>query len=285
MSHSLSDILLVTDFDGTLLQEDKSISPEDMAAIGAFRAAGGQFTIATGRSVDTGEQPLRVLDLDLPCVLYNGSMLYDFAKKEVLWMADIPLETQFLVGEVISRFGEAIGAEVLTPGRRNVVALNDMVRQHLYQRANSSYRTAALEEIMGQPWLKVVFVTSEEQLPALADFLMGFSVKGVRFVRSERYLYEILPAEANKGSALERLCRLKGFSLSRTVAVGDCDNDLEMIQTARVGVAVGNAFPSLKAAADMTTVSNGGHAVATVIRELMADPETFLNKGKDGNNG
>ena len=58
--------------------------------------------------------------------------------------------------------------------------------------------------------------------------------------------------------------------------MGDCDNDLEMLRAARVGVAVENAFPELKAAADLVTVSNGDHAVSAVLRELMQDPEGFL---------
>lgn len=66
--------------------------------------------------------------------------------------------------------------------------------------------------------------------------------------------------------------------MERVVAIGDCDNDLELLEEAKVGIAVENAFPSLKAKADLVTVSNKEHAVARVIEELMKDPEGFFRQ-------
>ncbi len=276
----LSQILLVTDCDGTLLQDDKTISSTDLNAIGKFQAAGGNFTIATGRSIPTGTPVLRQLELKLPCILYNGSMLYDFLKDEILWMAEIPQNARFLVEKAIKRFGAPLGVEILTPEGMNVVAFNQLVDAHLNGRTPIPYRLTGIREILDRKWLKVMMAMPEALMPEVSAFLLSFETEGVRFVRSEKLFYEILPAEASKGNALKRLCRETGFSLARTVAMGDCDNDIEMLQQARVGIAVENAFPAAKAAADFVTVSNRKSAVARTINELMADPDTFFKRGK-----
>ena len=85
----ISDILLVTDCDGTLLREDKSVSDADLAAIAEWKAQGGKFTIATGRSLPTAAFLLDLLPLDLPVILYNGAMLYDPIQRRPLWTAEI----------------------------------------------------------------------------------------------------------------------------------------------------------------------------------------------------
>lgn len=276
MPMRLSEILLVTDCDGTLLQNDQSIAEEDISAIRAFREAGGNFTVATGRSIPTGAQVLRQLELTLPCVLYNGSMLYDSAGEQILWTAEVPSGARFLVREVLERFGTEVGIEVLTLEGMWVLSFNQLVDAHLNGRCSAPYRVVSYEDIAEAHWLKVMFTMPEERMPDFSAFLRGFPAEGVRFVRSEKLFFEILPAGATKGNALKRLCRRTGLRLSQTVTIGDCDNDLEMLQAARVGVAVANAFPELKAAADLVTVTNREHAVAAVIEELMWDPEKYL---------
>lgn len=273
---NLSDILFAADCDGTLLQDDKTVAPEDLAAIRDFRAAGGNFVMATGRSIPTGAYLFRQLDLDLPCVLYNGSMLYDSRAEKILWMTEIPKAARFLVPAALDRFAGIVGSEILTPQGLQVVAMNDLVHAHLNGLKPVPHTQTTWEALGDAHWLKVMFAMPEERMPEFSAFLRSFPAEGVRFVRSERLFFEILPADASKGSALKRLCALKGLDLSRAVAMGDCDNDLEMLRAARVGAAVENAFPELKAAADLVTVSNGDHAVSAVLRELMQDPEGFL---------
>ena len=88
------------------------------------------------------------------------------------------------------------------------------------------------------------------------------------FIRSERTLYEILPRGIHKGTALEKLCPLVGIDPRRTIAVGDYNNDIGMLRTAGVGVAVDNASPEAKAAADYITVGHEQHAIAAIISDL-----------------
>ena len=88
------------------------------------------------------------------------------------------------------------------------------------------------------------------------------------YTRPEKILYEILPRGISKGTALERLCPLIGVDMHRSLAIGDYDNDVGMLRAAGVGVAVANASPAAKAAADLVTVHHEDHAIAAVIDAL-----------------
>jgi hydroxymethylpyrimidine pyrophosphatase-like HAD family hydrolase len=81
-------------------------------------------------------------------------------------------------------------------------------------------------------------------------------------VRSEPTYLEILPAGVNKGAALSKVSEITGVPLSDMAAFGDSNNDVEMIEAAGLGVAVGNALDNLKAVADYVAAADNGLGVA-----------------------
>ncbi|MBI4390754.1 MAG: HAD-IIB family hydrolase, partial [candidate division NC10 bacterium] len=88
-------------------------------------------------------------------------------------------------------------------------------------------------------------------------------------VRSEPTYLEVLPPGVNKGAALAELARQLGIPLDQVVAFGDNLNDLEMVEAAGFGVAVGNAHPDVKARADLVAGTNNEGGMAAVIREVI----------------
>ena len=217
------------------------------------------------------------LPLDLPVILYNGAMLYDPIGKRPLWTAEIPPEAHIAAEKAAKRFSASAGMEVLTPEGLYAVRVTPMIEEHLGGLQKVLYRKASFAELGQKRWLKVMIALPEEEMDALRAFLEGLNVPGVRFVRSERYYFEMLPAMASKGAALTALCARCGISLAHTVAIGDCDNDLEMLEAAGAGYAVANAYPSVRAKAGRTTCSNEEGAVAAVIAELLSDPEAVFS--------
>ena len=129
--------------------------------------------------------------------------------------------------------------------------------------------TADYKDI-SEPFAKIVFGDeSEEKILALQELLLSHPrSREFDFIRSERTLYEILPKGANKGSVLPKLCDHLGIDQSKTIAVGDYNNDIAMIKSAGIGFAVANACPEAKAAADHITVSNEEHAIAKIIADI-----------------
>ena len=95
------------------------------------------------------------------------------------------------------------------------------------------------------------------------------------FEQLEKALYEILPKGISKGSVLPKLAEYLGIDMRRTVAVGDYNNDISMLKSAGVGIAVANATPEAKAAADFVTVSNEENAIAKIISDIECGIITF----------
>ncbi|MCD7879273.1 MAG: HAD hydrolase family protein, partial [Candidatus Gastranaerophilales bacterium] len=83
-------------------------------------------------------------------------------------------------------------------------------------------------------------------------------------VKSHDYFCEIANKEATKGNALKFLASKNGFSLDEVMAIGDQNNDIEMIQTAGIGIAMNNGTEEIKKCADFITdtVENDGFVKA-----------------------
>ena len=81
-------------------------------------------------------------------------------------------------------------------------------------------------------------------------------------------MFEVLPKGINKGVALKKLAEYLNIDVSRTVAIGDYDNDVAMLRAAGCGIAVANASKAAIEAADVVTVSNEEDAIARVISDL-----------------
>ena len=148
--------------------------------------------------------------------------------------------------------------------------------------AKENDTTVGFRTITGLPYLgcdyhdfskplgKIMFCSGiEEELLAVGKALREHELaEKFDFIRSERSLFEILPKGVNKGLAIKNLSEYLKVDIKNTVGIGDYDNDVAMLKTAGLGVAVANASPAALAAADVVTVSNEEHAIAKVIEDL-----------------
>ena len=100
---------------------------------------------------------------------------------------------------------------------------------------------------------KAMFVDHEEVISAIKDKVISRLGNRYYVVQSEPFFIEIMNKEASKGSALDSLANQLGLSSENVMAIGDQGNDLSMIQYAGLGVAMGNAIPEIKEAAQFET--------------------------------
>ena len=121
-----------------------------------------------------------------------------------------------------------------------------------------------------EPIAKILFGIDDEQ--ELGDVMKTLrehpDAKNYDLVRSEDWLFEILPKGVNKGLALSKLVEHLGVDPKRTVGIGDYNNDIGLFKSAAVGIAVSNACEEALEAADFVTVSNEEHAIAQVIYDI-----------------
>ena len=158
------EILLLADMDGTLLGRDLRIPERNLAAIREFMARGGHFSIATGRSIQSGAPYYRQVQPNAPCILLNGVMLYDFRTETVLRVRALPegaAQWALKLAEEIP----GCGLEAYTA--RDIFALRDSpaLQAHLV-RERLPFRLRRAEE-MGGPCCKLLFAGEPEGVAQL----------------------------------------------------------------------------------------------------------------------
>ena len=265
-------VLLVSDVDATLLDKQKNIPPRNLAAIERFKSLGGAFTIATGRTHLTCDSIAQRAGVNAPVIVYNGGGVYDRETQTFLWRR--MLERDALIApfrEMMARHPD-VGVEINAGSAALMVNPTAPIDPNVL-RGNFPYVRADIADAPAQ-WFKIMFNAPKKSIlqvlePEARQLLAPFLAQGCTLTYSGESYLELLPA--SKGTALEQLAHIRGYARENIIAVGDYDNDLEMIRWAGLGVAVKNAQDNVRAAADKIVCSSDDGAIAQVIEELEAE--------------
>lgn len=260
-------LLFVTDLDGTLIGSDGNISKENLDAIEYFKSEGGIFTFLTGRLPFGARRVYDIVKPNAPCGCINGGGIYDYEKEVFLWSAELPKSALDLV-EYVDVNLPAMGIEVNLHEKIYFCKKNASTENHRltenFPDLSCHYRDVK-ERIA-----KILFADeNEENILKLIEMLENHPKSGdYDFIRSHKEYYEILPKGVSKGDLVVRMAKILGIDAKKTIAAGDNDNDISMLESAHVGVAVANASESAKKAADYITVSNEESAIAKIIDDI-----------------
>ena len=262
--------LLVSDFDGTLIDHQQSVSDENIGAIREFIAEGGRFVGATGRTELNVRPYVAGLPLNSPWILYNGAAIYDWQSETFVYKAllDRALTGAF-VARVLARLPE-INVQVYSGGPYSQINSRAQPDAHAVREAQS-FANRPIEQTSPE-WLKVLFCDDD---PALIDAVAAMLVDDplaayVHPTRSGPRYFELTASGVNKGSALRRLKRLFDPPVRRVVAIGDYHNDIEMLRTADIAAAPQSALPEVKAHAQIITQDHRQSAIADLVERLDA---------------
>jgi Cof subfamily protein (haloacid dehalogenase superfamily) len=252
--------LLVTDVDGTLVDHRQEIPPRNLEAIARYQAAGGLVAIATGRIAASARRYVLQTGTECPAILYNGGQIYDFAQERLLFEQVLPAEParavwQLLTGRV--DYAAYAGGVAYTPLLSGVMA-------EYARKDRLSLQPLPPEGLPPGSVAKFLIIADPAHLDQIQTAIRAL-YPNANLVRSEWNYLELLPEGISKGAALPVLAGMLGISPEQVVAVGDNLNDLTMLQTAGLGVAVANAHPDLKAVAGHVVCSCEQGAVAEVI--------------------
>ncbi|MGN0106470.1 MAG: Cof-type HAD-IIB family hydrolase [Hominilimicola sp.] len=259
-------ILLCTDLDDTLLTTDKRVSEENSRAIEYFKSEGGLFTFVTGRVPMGARLMLEYVHPNAPMVCFNGAAIYDFKDDKMLWSRSLD-DKAIEVVEYIDNLFDFVGIEVCTDDKIYFCRVNRVLEEHqTLERLPDNFLDY---HDIPETWKKVLFMAESDELGLIKDAIASspFADK-YTFVQSSPWYYELLPKNASKGEGLMHLADLLSIDRSRTIGVGDNENDLTMIKMAGKGIAVSNAIDAVKQAADYITVDNNSNAIAAVIKAI-----------------
>ena len=272
---SLKYKLVLSDYDDTLTLSDGTVTPRTLAAIKAYRAAGGTFVVSTGRSYASVKKLLPKIygeaDPDVPVVCYQGGLVAYRGevlrrmgmKKEDLLRLTAELEARGIICQLYS--GERMFCPKMT------------VESHRYEVV-----TDCKFEIVGDlikfihnydgVFDKLLMIASPGEVQALrGEFLARGEYQDCKFVFSRPIYLEAIPRASGKDGALRFVADYLGVPVSETAAFGDSNNDTDMLRAAGFGVAMGNARKECKLAADAVADSNENDGLAKMLA-------TFIKK-------
>jgi hypothetical protein len=271
---NFNNILLITDADGTLLNNDREIIEKDKTAIREFTDNGGLFTIATGRGVSLARVITDELKLKIPAVIFNGAAVYDFNKDVFLWKKLLPDDAYDYMKLLMEKF-PTLGIEILRDDEVNVVRTNETEEWHIAMGCKNPLRRS-FDDVPRDGWIKTLLVGEPDEIDTAIEFANKQGFKNIHMVRSAPIFYEILPDNVNKGTGFKKLLELMGLNDKYIVAAGDFMNDIEMIEMADLGVAVMNAEDCVKKAADLVVCDNNSGAVWEIVEYLKQQKYDYI---------
>ena len=270
--------MLITDLDGTLIPRGGIVSTENRAAVQAFVDGGGHFGIATGRTPEAAGGYVKELPINAPCVFFNGSMLYDWDKQQVLATRPLPPTADGdktiwprFAQACLEHFREAC-IEIYTADNCHIIspaAYDDPRLPHEYYKYEHC-TIDKLADIEQTPWLKFFVNADPAELRQLEQLAADFGIRQLaNSFYSEINYYEFVAKGASKGSMLEEVRNLPAYQSMTIIASGDYLNDNEMLQIADIGVASANAHEQTKAAADRVGCDAQDHLMAWIMENVV----------------
>jgi hypothetical protein len=269
--------LLALDLDGTILADLHTIPARTQAAIKAAVERGVYVTIATGREYDITHKFVQLLGLTTPTICCQGALIYNAQTGETISRQglSLPLAHQLIDLARAHRLSlhlcldnAASYTEAATPASREV-----------FSRVGATiFEVNDLKQVITLSPLKGLIVHPADEAGALTAELQSSLNGNLSVTRSHDVLIEVTLPHVSKGHALAILADYYGVPQSEVMAIGDHDNDIEMIAWAGLGVAMGNASAGAKAVADVIAPPLSEEGAAWTIEQFILANE----KGTEG---
>jgi hypothetical protein len=255
------------DFDRTLVAEDFELRPRTRRALRSAADVGIHVIVVTGRMFRSVRPYLAEVGLRDPVVCYQGAVVADPETGTFLRHEPIPLALAREAIEAVEAEGYGLNCYV---GDELYVA-EETAEAHTYAEFQHIPITVVgpLLDWLEEPPTKLVTIGEPHALDALERRLKARFSDRLFISKSLPYFLELASPEVTKASGMEFVAKHLGLARERTVAFGDGENDVELVEWAGFAVAVGNAHERILAAADFVCPPVGEEGVAQVIEAVL----------------
>jgi len=247
--------LLLSDLDGTLRVFSGGISPAVKDATQRAMRAGCRFTLATGRVLQSALPFAEELQVNAPLICCSGGMIVEHRTREVWYQRTMPIP---LVQEVL-RFAMQEGLPFSTYLADLTTSLRSDGSDKVFFEWVGEQRmravSAPLTYLRTEPLNCLIHVADEHATTDVAQRLRARLGSDLRVTQTTPHLLECMPSDVSKAYAAELLATRLGITRAEVLALGDNENDVELLRWAGLGVAVGSATPAALAAADQIVAS------------------------------
>lgn len=261
--------LIAIDMDDTLLDGTQQVTARTRQAIRRAMEAGVAVAIATGRMFRSALPFAQELELQLPLITYNGAMIRELDSGETLFHR--PIDTG-LAQELADLFRQRDWyLQKYVDDRLYVAELDENARFYAdYARVEAIPLGNGFFQMTEAP-TKMLSMGDADELHAIRTEVAARFGDRLYLASSKKRYLEMVDIRVNKGEALDFLAKRLGIAQNEVMAIGDSMNDVDMIQYAGCGVAMGNANATVRAAADYITSANTEDGVAAAIEKIILD--------------
>lgn len=248
----MADIQLIAlDMDGTLLDDEKNITNLTRSQIKRAHNQGIHIVLSTGRPLSTCYSYVKDLNLDSYLITCNGGEIYS---RDQTVVAQHLLETDKLAYMFHLAQGLGMNTWVVSTER--------------------PFYNYLPEEHQQLQWLKFSCHSKDEEI--LDQMVKKLSyIEGVEISNASPINIEVNPVGVNKAMGLEFVCEKLEITMDNVLAMGDSLNDIKMIQTAGIGVAMANAQKAIQQVADYITDTNNHDGVGKAIEKFIFSADVY----------
>ena len=261
--------LVFCDLDGTVAAFDGRVRPAVREAMQAVVDAGAWVTISTGRGYQLLRPFLGQVVVNAPLICCNGGLIVEPSTREVLYLKPMPLS----LAHDLVRLAQAEGVEMWFYLADMETMLENRASDHGFVLRRDGVRVREAPDPvaeLNQPPHKVVIATeSPEATPAVVGRVQQHVGDRARVLASSPQRVEVILPGVSKAWAMSWVAAYLDVKREETIGIGDGDNDVEMLEWAGLGIAMGNATPAVKVAASWVAPPVEEDGVAVALRRFV----------------
>ena len=262
--------LITIDIDDTLVNTAKQVTPRVKAALQEATAQGVKVVLTTGRPLPGVQEYLDELGLnhqdDQYAITYNGGVVQT-TNGEELGGKELAYSDYLRLREVADELGAYLQVETIDAAYTSAKEINYWASRENFLIKMPLIIKPVDEMDPNDHYVKFMFIGDEADIDAWRDALPNDVKEAYYIVKSTPQHLEFMHKDATKGSGLLTLADKLGIDQSETMALGDQQNDITMIEAAGLGVAMGNAVPEVKAVADVETTTQNTDGVGVAVEK------------------
>ena len=262
--------LIALDLDGTLLRDDKTISEKTKNVLKQVRKEGHIVMISTGRPFRSSSKYYEELELDTPIVNFNGAFVHHPLDKDWgTFHEPLPIGTAREVIDIcFAHSFTNIVAEVLD---HVFIHYHDEKLLEIFMMGNPTITSGDLRNFLKADPTSLLIQVNPESSKKIMEITQDTDANVIEhrnWAMGYRFL-EVVKQGINKATGIDRVAKYYNIPQERIIAFGDENNDLEMLQYAKYGIAMGNGIKDVKEIAYDVTKTNEEDGVAYYLEKLL----------------
>ncbi len=260
--------MVAIDIDGTLLRTDKRISQGTVDAIAGCVKRGVKVVLASARPPRSVREIYELLKLDTLSIHYNGALIHEMTRKRNVFHKPLTVD----VTRQIIADARRLDPQCLV----SIEILDKWYTDHFdpelpteTSRVFNPDFIGPLDAFLKVPVTKLMLLAPPHRMVKIWKMVQRRYKGKVAMAISDDHLVQLMDRTVDKAVALEQVAASYGLKASDVMAIGDAPNDKRMLEWAGLGVAMGNAWESVRSAADVVVPANDDDGVAHAIERYV----------------